>query len=169
MKKSKIKNLVLMAMFAAVSVVFGKFLAISIGENYRISFENLTVILSGLMFGPLGGALVGVTADLLGCLLRGYAIIPLITVAAGVNGLIPGILRNLIKGKSYLKFLSVTLITHMAGSVLIKTAALHFTYRMPWKPLLLGRVPIYLVTAAVEASVLYILYKKNVIARAVKR
>lgn len=159
---SSVKVMVLMAMFIALSVVFGKFLSIPIGTSYQISFENLTVILSGIMFGPFAGFVVGVTADLLGGIMKGYSIIPLITVAAGANGLIAGVLKYVIKGRSYPKILAITLITHAIGSVAIKSAALAITYPQPWQPLVAGRTLIYIVTAAVEAFFIYILYKKKV-------
>ena len=159
---TSVRAMVLMAMFIALSVVFGKFLVIRIGTSYQISFENLTVILSGIMFGPLAGFVVGVTADLLGGLMKGYSIIPLITVAAGANGLIAGVLKYVVKGRSYPKILTITLVAHMIGSVAVKSAALAITYPQPWQPLVAGRTLIYIVTAAVEAFLIYILYKKKV-------
>ena len=40
-KLKNIKVLSSVALFAAISIVSGKFLAISIGDTIRISFENL--------------------------------------------------------------------------------------------------------------------------------
>ena len=162
---SSVKATVIMAMFIALSIVFGKFLAIDISTWIRISFENLTVILSGLMFGPLGGVVVGAAADLLGCVLKGFPIVPLITVAAGANGLMAGILRYVIKGRTYPKLLAVELITHAVGSVLLKSIALHMAYGIPWQPLILWRTLTYIFIAAAEAFLIYILYQKKVVYR----
>ena len=95
--KGGVKGLVTLAMLMALSIVLGKFLNIPIGDSIRISFENLPLILSGILFGPVAGMITAVCADLLGCLLRGYAIIPLITVAAGVIGLLSGLMSKLVK------------------------------------------------------------------------
>ena len=76
------------ALLAAISIVCGKYLAFNMGDFLRFSFENLPIIFAGMAFGPLIGALVGVVADLVGCLLVGYAINPIITVGAAAIGLI---------------------------------------------------------------------------------
>ena len=59
-----IKVLVCSAVFAAISIICGKFLAISIGDTIRISFENTPIILSGFCFGPVVGLLTGLIADI---------------------------------------------------------------------------------------------------------
>ncbi len=56
----------------------------------RISFENLTILMAGIMFGPLVGMTVGICADVIGCIIVGYAINPLVTLGAASIGLISG-------------------------------------------------------------------------------
>ena len=53
--------LCLAALLAAMSLLLGKFLQIPtpLSDIVRISFENLPVILSGILLGPLAGALLG--------------------------------------------------------------------------------------------------------------
>ena len=75
-----LKTLVICSLFVAISIVCGKYLAIRGGDILRFSFENLPIILAGIAFGPLAGAVVGVVADLLGCLLVGYAINPIYSI-----------------------------------------------------------------------------------------
>lgn len=158
--KGGVKGLVTLAMFVALSVVLGKFLQIPVGDSIRISFENLPLILAGVLYGPVAGLITAVCADLLGCFLRGYAIIPLITIAAGIIGLMSGIMRKLVKGNSYIKILAITIVPHILGSIILKSIALHFTYGQPWQLLAL-RLPIYLATAAAEAFIIYTFYSKN--------
>lgn len=57
------------AVLVAISIVCGKYLALNFGSVLRFSFENLPIILAGIMFGPVVGALVGGVADLIGALL----------------------------------------------------------------------------------------------------
>ena len=78
------------ALLSAISIVCGKYLAINLGEVLRFSFENLPIIFAGIGFGPLVGGAVGLAADLLGCLLVGYAINPLVTLGAAAIGFISG-------------------------------------------------------------------------------
>ena len=86
-----------LAMLVAISIILGKYLALSIGEVLRFSFENLPIIFAGIAFGPLPAALVAVTADLIGCLLVGYAVNPLVTIGAAIIGLCSGIVPALLK------------------------------------------------------------------------
>lgn len=161
-KSSKIQQLVICAMLMALSIVFGKFLQIPIGDSIRISFEGLPVILAGMVFGPVQGLIVGAAADLLGCFLRGYNIIPLITVAMGLIGVISGIFAMLIKKRNYGFVLIIELIAHIICNVCIKSLALWLAYGTPIQVLVL-RLPIYIVLSAAEAALVFALYKKKVI------
>ena len=85
-----LRRLCFAASLAAMSIVLGKFLQIPhpFQEFIRISFENLPVILSGIVLGPISALLVGVVADLLGCALYGYAVNPIVTLGAAAVGLV---------------------------------------------------------------------------------
>ena len=87
-KKITAKFISICAILAAFSIILGKYLAINVGENFRFSMENLPILLAGLYLGPLAGAIVGAVADLVGCLLVGYAINPIITLGAVSIGFI---------------------------------------------------------------------------------
>ncbi len=158
--KGGVRGLVTLAMLMSLSFILGKFLQIPIGDSIRISFENLPILLAGIIYGPVAGAVTGALADLLGCFLKGYAIIPLITVAAGAIGLMAGLMRRMIKGNSYINILLITIVPHITGSMIIKSIALHFAYGHPWEMLVI-RIPIYLATAAVEAFFIYTFYRRN--------
>ena len=102
-KKARLspKSLSVCAVLAALSIVLGKYLAVNVGENFRFSLENLPLILAGIYLGPVAGAFVGAAADLVGCLMVGYAINPVITLGAVSIGLISGIVaRSLYKKNS---------------------------------------------------------------------
>ena len=62
-----VKSLTLAAMLVAMSVVIGIFCKTFLnfaGGLVRITFENLPIILSGILFGPIVGGLVGAASDL---------------------------------------------------------------------------------------------------------
>ena len=129
-------KLSLCALFVALSIILGKFLAITLGFM-RFSLENTPVILAGVLFGPLAGALVGIAADLVGSLLVGYAINPLITLGAGAVGFFAGLIYR--KGKS----LGLAIFcAHLIGSCIIKSFGLYLMYSYP-VPVLLFRLPLY--------------------------
>ena len=81
-----IKVMVVCSLFVAMSIVLGKFLSIPIGDNIRIGFENLSLLLAGILFGPLIGMFTAVAADIVGCFLKGYEINPIITLGAACIG-----------------------------------------------------------------------------------
>ena len=158
---------------AAMSIVFGKYLAINLGEVIRISFENAPIIFAGVAFGPIAGAIVGIIADLVGCLLVGYAINPVITIGAAVIGIISGLFRIFVRrgeGVSrYLLVLGAIFLSHVIGSVLIKTIGLAAFYAMPYPVLLLWRALNYLIVGALEALILIPLISNKRINEEIKK
>ncbi len=170
MKKTENKHLralVLTAMLSALSIILGKYLALPIGDILRFSFENLPIIFAGIVLGPLGGALVGTVADLLGCVLVGYVINPVVTVGAFSIGLISGAVYRLLKNRTCLsQSLSVALavaLSHLVGSVLIKTFGLSAFYGMPYIVLMLWRLLNYAIVGVIEGLLLsFLVRNKNI-------
>lgn len=157
--------MVALAMLVAISIILGKYLALSIGEVLRFSFENLPIIFAGIAFGPISAMLVAVAADLLGCLLVGYAINPLVTVGAAVIGLSSGSVALLLKRFTGAKALSVVILStaaaHILGSVGIKTLGLAVFYDMPIPVLMLWRLLNYTIIAVLEILIIYLLLKSR--------
>ena len=154
----------------ALSIICGKYLAINLGQMLRFSFESMPIIFAGIVFGPVAGAIVGVIADLVGCLLVGYETIPLITVGAGVIGLLSGCIGLLFRkkeGYGIVKIILSTAISHLVGSVVIKTLGLAEFYAMPLYALLLWRLLNYTIIGVCEISILYFLLKNPNVRRAI--
>ena len=149
------RQLVFMALMIALSIVLGKFMAINITEMMRISFENLPIILASVILGPIQGATVALVADLLGCVLRGYTINPVITVGAVLLALIVGFAFKLIPIKDVFTRLTISILpAHFFASVVVKTiglAAFYLSsYNMGVGVLFLLRLSIYGITAVLE-------------------
>lgn len=159
--KNRIRRICLGGILAALSIVFGKLLAFNIGELFRISLENLPIILGGIFLGPIFGAIVGMVADLVGCLIVGYTINPFITVGAMAVGLVAGItVRVLPKEERSSAFLAV-LLSHLIGSVLIKSAGLSWFYGTDYLTLIGYRCINYAVIVALEYTIIYIMTKNK--------
>lgn len=157
-----LRTLVLSSIFVAVSIVCGKYLAIPGGNVLRFSFENLPVLLAGMSFGPIVGMAVGVAADLLGSLLRGYDINLVLTLGAAVIGLLGGIVFRLCRSLSDIPRVAITVaLAHLVGSVLIKTAGLALFYDMPLYELMLWRLLNYVIVGALEGGLLYLLIRNK--------
>jgi len=164
---------VISALLCAISIVLGKYLAINVGDVIRISFENLPVLLAGMAFGPLVGALVGCVGDLLGCLLVGYAVNPLVTLGASLVGAISGLYRIFPKRSGGVsRFLAVLLTVfsaHAIGSVVVKTIGLSAFYAMDLGVLMLWRALNYLIVGSAEVAVLYLLTKSTGLVNEIKK
>lgn len=162
--RKAIRALTTAAMLAAMSIVCGKYLQIPIGVAMRFSFENLPIILCGMMFGPIMGALTGVVADLFGCLLVGYTINPLVTLGAFAIGFLSGLIFKLPLIKNdYFKMILAVGFAHIVGSVLIKTFGLSAFYAMPLYELMLWRLLNYVIVGLAEVIVLIFISKNNYI------
>lgn len=66
--KNKTKILVASALLVALQIVFTRIIALEAGA-VRISFGFFPVAVASMIFGPLGGGMVGVIADIIGMLL----------------------------------------------------------------------------------------------------
>ncbi len=159
-----VRVLAFCAVLTAMSIVCGKYLAIRGGEILRFSFENLPILMAGMLFGPAAGTVTGVAADLIGCFLVGYAINPLVTLGAAVIGLSGGLVFRLCGRLPYGVRLSLAVATpHLLGSVVIKTFGLSAFYDMPFGVLMLWRLVNYLIVGVLEYLLLYFILKNKAI------
>ena len=164
------------AMLAAMSIIIGKFLQIPnpFQNIIRISFENLPILLSGIAMGPFIGALTGIVADLLGCVLYGYAINPIITLGAGAVGLISGVMANYVVRRMLVaRVICAAVAAHLVGSVVIKSLGLAAwflkSYDMGLFELMLWRLLTYAVIATAECVILCLLLRHRAVATLLER
>ena len=163
---NNLRLLAVSAFLAALSIVCGKYLALPVGNVLRFSFENLPILLAGMMFGPITGVLVGIVADVLGCVMVAYTINPLVTLGAACIGLLGGVLFRLTKKLPLLWQTCLTVIlTHLVASVIVKTFGLAAYYDMPFHILLLWRLLNYAVVGVVEWLLLYTILKNQALRR----
>ena len=155
-----LKVTVILAMLVAISIVSGKYLAIRGGDIMRFSLENMPIIFAGMAFGPVAGGAVGLVADLVGCIMVGYTINPIVALGAATIGIISGIASRLLK-KTKLDSRFITVITvaaaHIVGSIIIKTFGLASYYDIPFPVLLLWRILNYLIVGTLDGVILHIL------------
>lgn len=94
------RTLVFMGLMVALHIVLTRLLVIELGFS-RFTLGSVSTILAGLWLGPVAGGVCGLVSDLLGCLIKGYAVNPLITLAAILWGVVPALFKPLMgrKGK----------------------------------------------------------------------
>ena len=166
--KTSVRTLTMLALLVAMSIVFSRVLSISTGF-VRFNLGSLPVLLAALLFGPGAGFAVGAVADMIGGVLSGYAINPLITLGAGAIGLVAGLawkkLDNLRVG---LRLQISVLLGHFVGSMVINSLALHLYYGYAWG-VLLARIPNALVLSAVNIVLLRILLENRALMKLAKK
>ena len=142
MKSITPKRLSLLAMFIALQIVLSKFLMLQLAPSVRLSIDSVPILLAGLWFGPLAGALVGTLADFLGTLLfpTAGAYFPPLTVAFLLIGLVAGLLSRVVKIKQpVIRAALIVIPSEIIGSYLFKSFALSFLVGAPFTTLLAAR------------------------------
>ena len=158
--RSSIRTLTMLGLLTAMSIVFARVLTISTGF-VRFNLGALPTHLAAVWFGPAGGFAVGALADLIGGILSGYAINPLITLGAGSIGLVSGLLFRKLSGlRLGLRLQCSITAGHMVGSVIINSLALHIFYNYPWS-VLVARIPNALILAAVNTVLVRLLLENK--------
>ena len=166
--KTSVRTLTMLALLVAMSIVFSRVLSISTGF-VRFNLGSLPVLLAALLFGPWAGFAVGVVADMIGGVLAGYAINPLITLGAGAIGLVAGYAWQKLGSLSIVLRLSVSvLLGHIVGSMVINSLALRIFYGYAWS-VLLTRIPNAIVLAAVNTVLLRILLENRSLMKLAKK
>ena len=155
-KKTSVRTLTMLALLVAMSIVFSRVLSISTGF-VRFNLGSLPVLLAAVVFGPGAGFAVGAVADIIGGVLAGYAINPLITLGAGAIGLVAGFAwQKLSSLSTNLRLAASVLLGHFVGSMVITSLALRLFYGYPWATLAV-RIPNALILSAVNVVLLRIL------------
>lgn len=160
-KKINAKSLTTAAMLTAMSIIIGIFCKNFLnfgGGLFRITFENLPIILSGILFGPVVGGIVGCATDLISYLLSSQIYPPnlIVTLGAVIIGVISGVVSRYTKDGRW-RIITACTLSHLVGSVIIKSIGLFMFYG--WA--ILWRIPLYAVIATVETVLLCLLYKNN--------
>ena len=150
------RTLVFLAFLTAVSILLARFCVIWITPSIRVSFGNIPILLAGILFGPAGGALVGLTADVLGsAFLSGLGWYPPITVSAVLTGVIAGLLKPLVlKEFSVFRIFAVDFAANSAASIGWTTFWLAKLYGSGFLALLSVRVPLYIGMSVLETILL---------------
>ncbi len=154
-----VKVLAASALLASLSFVLAYFAKSIFGTGpLRLTFENVPIFFASYMFGPMIGAIIAVCADLLSCLNSGMAPIPLVTIGSVSIAVISGVLFNYVFKRNIKLGLPVsTAVSHIIGSMCIKTVALYGWYGN----VVFFRIPIYFGICAVETLLLMMLFKNK--------
>lgn len=96
MKKWNTKTVAMLGVLVALHIVASRLLKIET-PFARFSISSSFIILAGIWFGPVAGMAVGIVADLVGCIVGGYAPALILTVTPLLIGLLSGLCAPLFR------------------------------------------------------------------------
>ena len=116
------------AMLIAVQVILARAVPM-LAPDSRVSLEAIPIVLSGILFGPLAGGMVGFSADFVGSLFSGYGYNPLFCLPPILYGVFGGLFRFYVSKKtSFWRVLLVYLFPVVLGSILWQSFTLAYVY-----------------------------------------
>ena len=166
------KTMAYCALLAALSVVLARLVIPMPAADTRFSIEAVPIFLAGMLFGPLPGALVGFTADFVGCLFSPYGYNPLFCVPPILYGLAAGLLRRFLCEKvSPVRIALGFLPPVVLGSILYKGLTLSYMYfdgglMAGFLYYLTTRSSQFAITLVLDVVVVYLLCRANIFQRA---
>ena len=168
-RKNPIIRLSVCAMLIGISIVIGSVCRayLTFGVFVRITFENLPIILSGILFGPIYGFCVGLCTDLVSCIVTAQEINPIITAGAAAVGLVAGVFSVFLSvfPKNRFKHIIPCAAAHVVGCLFIKTFGLHVYYfsTTSFWYLFLIRAAVYAFIATAESAIILLVLKNKFI------
>lgn len=165
------KTLAYCALLTALSVVLARLFGLMPEESSRYSIEAVPIFLAGMLFGPVAGAMVGFSADFIGCLFSAYGYNPIFCLPPILYGVFGGIFRRYLAVNTSLSRLAVSFLPPVVlGSVLWQSVALAYVYYTEtfWEGLILKlstRSIQFAIVLVVDVFLIWLLFKANIFAR----
>ena len=164
------KTLVYCAMLAALQIVLARVVSSVPTRDMRISIEAVPTVLAGILFGPLAGAMVGFSSDLVGCLtLNPFPYNPIFALPPILYGLFGGLLQRYINAKpNFLRILVAYLPPVILGSIFWQSAAIAYVnnsqgaFLESLKVLLYSRSIQFAIAGLLEALITFFLLKSGI-------
>ena len=170
--EKQIFSLVLAAIFTALTVIISRFLSINVW-NMSIGFSFASVMLCGMLLGPLWGGACGALADFIGAILFPFGTyFPGFTATAFVGGVLFGFIgilaKKQIKGVNFIGLAALLLLLKEGVcSLLINSLWITLLYKSPYLPTLVSRLPLCCVNFVLELA--FALVLKNFLIKKVRR
>ncbi len=163
-----VRSLVCCAMMVAVAVVLARLMSVVPDESSRFSIESIPIFISGMLFGPIAGAVVGFTSDLIGCLMSPFGYNPLLCLPPVLCGLFAGLFQKFLVKKFSIPRISLAFLPYILfGCILWQSLALALVYggdaKLAFFLAKLGTRSIqYAVTFIIDVTAVWLLFKSKV-------
>ena len=153
----KTKTLVIAGLLIAIDVLCARLLYFYTPGNLdRLSLQFLPNAVAGLLFGPVWGFVVCALGDIVGMFVNpaGMSFMPLITLAAGMRGLLYGLLLHNRRVSLWRCIAAVAAVTAVVELGLMPVF-LSILYGKGYLAVLLGKLPVRLITIPTYGAVLF--------------
>ena len=170
-KVMETRTLAYCAMLAAISVALARLASLMPDESTRFSLEAIPLFLSGMLFGPLAGGLVGFVADFTGCLFSPFGYNPLFSVPPILYGVFGGIFQSFLGKKVSIPRLTLGFLPPVVlGSILYQSFALALvyfssTFREGLILKLTTRSIQFGITLVLDVAVIFLIFKSRIFNR----
>ncbi len=157
-KLKDVRVLTITSMLVAISIVLG-FFKIPITSNLEIHFSFLPIALSSALFGPGVGAIVGILADIGGCIVKPTGpYFPGFTISSAMTGLLFGFLFYK-KEWSLKRIVCGQILYNVVIGLLINSMNLYFLYGNGFLYLLATRFTKEMVMIPINGILLFLTLK----------
>ena len=166
-----VRTIAFCALLTAMSIVLARVVGVPVGNDVRVSFEAVPIILAGLLFGPVAGGLVGFCADLLGSLMT-FGFTPMLCLPPILVGVCCGLIRGWLRDRMSLPRMIITLLVIFFGAyVFWQSFALTYVFGGEssfWQNYLVRvgmRSIQFSLTAIADAVIVHLLFGRNIFYR----
>ncbi len=157
MKLSSTKTLVTIGLLIALQIVLSRFLSIN-AWNIKFGFGFVPVAMAAIFYGPIGGALVGGVADILGAILfPSGPFFPGFTLTSILMGIVLGVFLQ--KKQTTFRILSAVIINQIVFSLGLNSFWLCVLYHSSFKAVFLPRIIQIIAVIPVEIATITFLSK----------
>jgi len=171
--KMTTRTLAYCALLAALSVVFARLIVPMPNSTTRFSIEAVPIFISGMLFGPLAGGLVGFSADFVGCLFSGYGFNPAFSIPPILYGVAAGLFRRFLAGEklSIWKLFVAFIGPVVLGSILYQSTMLSLFYtrdegfRATLAFFLTSRSIQFAITMVIDVVLIFLLFRTGMFKR----
>lgn len=130
-RKFTVKDICVLGLFIALTVVFTLHFTIRIGREIEISLNFIPIFIIGALFGPLFGGIVALMADIISAIAYPVGpIIPALCVTAFLSGAVYGLFfyDKFKMSKSFVLRMVLCVLTQFLISIILNSLILFLTY-----------------------------------------